>query len=69
MDLVTTLPSTGDIATHIVELNTERYGAKFRTMVRLSNGEEHEAIADNPQESESQIMKSLSIAGWNVGLF
>ncbi len=45
----------------MVEMHTERFGSQFRAIIRLSNGEEREAIGDTAAEAQRKAMAGLDL--------
>ena len=48
-------------ALRILEMHTERYGAQFKAIIRLNNGEEREAIGDTASDAQQQAMSGLEL--------
>lgn len=58
-------PKIKDEPLTIVELHIEKYGNEYRAIIKLSNGEEREAIADTPTSAQIKALHGLDCS-WTI---
>lgn len=51
--------STSKEPIRVIELHTEKFGNQYRATIKLSNGEEREAIADDPTTAQIKVLEGL----------
>ncbi|MCX7835716.1 MAG: hypothetical protein N2450_06560 [bacterium] len=51
----------------VVEIHTEKFGNQYRAIIKLSNGEEREAIADDPTTAQIKVLHGLEFE-WSLNL-